>query len=119
MWHMGPKEDRIIGQREFIFPHMKGWTIDGEKVRMNGLHIKQLTWTQTQRRVLPPPAETTWQQRYPARTIPWAKVWRITCFYCTPRDQITWLKLHHRNLYVANRDPSIQDQGCKTGCGQP
>ena len=65
MWHMGPKDDRIIGPREFIFPHMKGWTIDGEKVRMNGLHIKQLTWTQTQRRVLPPPAETTWQQRYP------------------------------------------------------
>ena len=93
---------------------MKGWTIDGEKVRMDGLHIKQLTWTQTQRRVL-----TTWQQRYPARTMPWDKVWRITCFYCTPRDQIKWLKLHHRNLYVANRDPSIQDQGCKTGCGQP
>ena len=86
---------------------------------MDGLHIKQLTWTQTQRRVLPPPAKITWQQRYPAKTIPWNKVWRITSFYCTPRDQITWLKLHHRNLYVANRDPSILDQGCKTGCGQP
>ena len=39
VWHMGPRDDRLIGPREFIFPHMKGWTIDGEKVRMDGLHV--------------------------------------------------------------------------------
>ena len=116
MWHMDPRDERIIGPKEFIFPHMKGWTIDGEKVRMDGLHIKQLTRTQTQRRVLPPPAVTTWQLRYPAKTIPWGKVWRITCFYCTPRDQITWLKLYHRNLYVCSEQgPHHTGPGLQNG----
>ena len=40
-------------------------------------------------------------------TVPWGEIWRITSLYCTPRDQITWLKLVHRNLYVANRDNTL------------
>ena len=33
--------------------------------------------------------------------IPWSKVWSIKSFYATPRDQFTWLKVMHRNLFVA------------------
>ena len=44
-------------------------------------------------------------------------MWRIRSFFTTPRDQATWLKLLHRNLYVANKDPSLADSTCcANGC---
>ena len=39
-------------------------------------------------------------------------VWRIRSFFVTPRDQIVWLKLMHRNLYTADRDDN-SDGLCK------
>ena len=33
--------------------------------------------------------------------MPWSKIWSIKLFYATPRDQITWLKIMHRNLFLA------------------
>ena len=33
--------------------------------------------------------------------MPWSKIWSIKSFYATPRDQITWLKSMHRNLFLA------------------
>ena len=33
--------------------------------------------------------------------MPWSKIWSIKSFYATPRDQITWLKIMHRNLFLA------------------
>ena len=33
-------------------------------------------------------------------TLPMSKTWTITCKYCTPRDQLTWLKVQHKNLYL-------------------
>ena len=32
--------------------------------------------------------------------------------YASKRDQLTWFKLKHRNLYVVNRDANIADQRC-------
>ena len=49
--------------------------------------------------------------------VKWKKVWKIRSFFTTPRDQATWLKLLHRNLYVANRDPSLANSTCSAaGC---
>ena len=64
----------------------------------------------------PPPAEQAWRDKIGIFSV---NVWRIKSFFVTPRDQITWLKLHHRNLWVANRDPSLTDQTCHAhGCQQ-
>ena len=32
--------------------------------------------------------------------------------YVSPRDTLTWMKLKHRNLYVANRDRTIVNNAC-------
>ena len=64
----------------------------------------------------PPPAIQAWTQRL--GNVKWEKVWRLRSFFTTPRDQATWLKLIHRNLFVANRDPDAVDQTCKArDCG--
>jgi hypothetical protein len=36
-----------------------------------------------------------------ARTLRPAPVWKIKADYVSPRDQIVWLKIEHRNLWVA------------------
>ena len=63
----------------------------------------------------PPTAEKTWEEphRVPL-SIPWGKVWRIKSFYASPRDQLTWLKVHHRNLYLAgtSRDGDTSCRVC-------
>ena len=60
----------------------------------------------------PPNCEAAWEARL-FQTLPWNKIWRIKSFFTSARDALTWLKLMHRNLYVANRDPSIQNKQCK------
>ena len=45
-------------------------------------------------------------------TIPWHKVWSIKSFYATPRDQFTWLKVMHRNLFVAGNG-GAGDTACR------
>lgn len=59
----------------------------------------------------PPSAEEGWAERLPHTTIDFKKVWNLRCFYCTPRDQLTWLKVHHRNLWLS------RDEKC-LACGQ-
>ena len=65
--------------------------------------------------MLPPPSQIYWENKY--GPIDWSKVWRIKSPYCSPRDEVTWLKLQHRNLYVAKSDPNINDPTCNAqGC---
>ena len=45
--------------------------------------------------------------------IPWTSVWKIRSFYASPRDQFTWLKVMHRNLYVAGTRTDIPDTSCR------
>ena len=46
-----------------------------------------------------------------------AKVWGIRADYVTPRDQVPWLKIQHRNLWVAAsggfQDTTCRVQGCR------
>ena len=49
-----------------------------------------------------PPAPRAWAKRFHRKT-KWSQIWRITDFFTTPRDRITWMKMWHRNLYVGGR----------------
>ena len=93
---------RLRGPTATTFPAVKGWKIDAEHVELDNLTIKAITHHFTQR-IFEPPTETqrNWTTRLGGIIIPWQKVWRIKSFYATPRDQVTWLKLMHRNLYLA------------------
>ena len=62
------------------------------------------------RKFVTPACQNAWDSRL-AFPIPWAKIWRIKSFFATPRDQMVWLKLQHRNLYVAGHDPA--DNTCR------
>jgi hypothetical protein len=61
--------------------------------------ISLITRAIANERMKPPLAETTWAGRL-GRTN-FAKVWGIRADYVSPRDQVTWLKIQHRNLWVA------------------
>ena len=51
-------------------------------------------------------------------TGPWKKIWRIRGIYSTPRDEIPWLKLQHRNLWVAKHGGHDSDKCCAHGCNE-
>ena len=44
-------------------------------------------------------AEAVWTARH--GRVDFGKIWRIRADYVTPRDQVAWLKIMHRNLRVA------------------
>jgi hypothetical protein len=71
--------------------------------------ISLITRAVAKERMKPPLAETTWAGRL-GRTN-FAKVWGIQADYVSPRDQVTWLKIQHRNLWVA-ASGGFQDTKC-------
>ena len=46
------------------------------------------------------------------QNLPWVQIWGLKPLYTSPRDTYTWLKLRHRNLYVANKDVKSNNQKC-------
>ena len=104
---------RVRGAVIDTFPLIEGWTIDGEAVRLDRLSIKQRTAALALRKMIPPACESAWQTRLPSIVIPWTKVWKITSFYATRRDQFTWLRLMHRNLYTVGHRADIDDNSCR------
>ena len=109
----GREGERIIGPKGTVFPCPKGWKIDGKKVEIDKLEVKNLTQVLTSRRFLAPTqTEAAWQARL-AVQVCFEKMWKIKCFFATPRDQITWLKLQHRNLFTASRDATT-DGRCQS-----
>ena len=100
---------RIIGPKQSTFPLMEGWKIGDTQIRLDGINIKTLTSALTARRFKPPAAELGWQSRLHSKFNA-NKLWRMKSFFCTPRDTVTWLKLQHRNLYTASRDPESNGQ---------
>ena len=51
-----------------------------------------------------PAAQEGWECRFPFKKFVWEQVWKLKAMYTSPRDVNTWLKLKHRNLYVAKSD---------------
>ena len=117
-----PKEDdcRYLGQHVRTFPLPVGWKIDETPVRLDRLSIKQRTQLLSLRRMKPPAAMLKWEQKYLASELsalgmelPWNKIWTLTSFYATKRDQFTWLRLMHRNLYTVGHREDIDDNSCR------
>ena len=79
---------------------------------LDALTIKKITYFFTQRLFKPPQAtQVNWEIRL-GTSVPWARVWQIKSFFATPRDQVTWLKLMHRNLYLAPHAVLPNDSTC-------
>ena len=111
-------DERWVGPVTTAFPSNTKWTLQSEAHYLGSYTVKKLTQLRTHHKMQPPPAQQAWEARLGIR-INWQKVWRLKCHYTTPKDQVTWLKLIHRNLYVANRDPQCVNKTCNAnGCTQ-
>ena len=65
--------------------------------------IKHMTRNAGKLRDKPPNAQKAWEARL-ERGIVWKCVWKhLSSYFTTPRDELTWVKLRHRALAVANR----------------
>ena len=108
-------DKRWFGPVTTAFPANVIWEISGEEDKLGGMTIKKLTRSRAFAKSKPPPGILAWENRIGG--VKREKVFRLKSFYTTPRDQATWMKLIHRNLFVASRDPTAQDQTCKArGC---
>jgi hypothetical protein len=112
-------DTRIVGPESTAFPHNIKWKIGTRELFTHELTIKVLTQARTHAKMKPPACEEAWNSHLGV-TLPWKQIWKIKGAYSTPRDEITWLKLIHRNLFVANNDKTTQDKSCRcAGCNQP
>jgi hypothetical protein len=119
----GAKTDlRIVGPIETTFPQNTRWEIAGKPLHLHQLTIKKMTKAKTGQKVRTPACQDAWNARLrppPLKPLPWGRIWKLKSYYATPRDEVTWLKLIHRNLYVANRDKTLPNCTCSArGCQQ-
>ena len=110
----GDVEPRLLGPVHHTFPRTTGWKIDGDEVRLDELSIRVRTRLLAVRKMKALSAEAAWTifRRLPL-PMPWNKIWRIRSFYVSPRDQLAWLKVMHRNLYLAG-NAKEDDTSCRT-----
>ena len=108
---------RVRGPCEAIFPKLDGWLLDGRKVKLNSLSVNKMTAALALRKFKPPASEEAWNERR-NKTLRWKDGWKITSFYATPRDQVTWLKFQHRTLYTVGHDTTVADNTCRA-CSEP
>ena len=96
-----------------VFPRPQGWIIDGKEHSLDTLSIRRFTTIFTRRRFVSPITDPVgcclkWDHKCVHQmggfAPNWKKTWAITSWYATPRDQMAWLKLQHRTLYVAQRE---------------
>ena len=111
-WSPTDEDSRVGGAYTQTFPLPEGWMVDDEVVRLDRLSIKTRTALLAARKMKPPSAEKAWEERL-GFEIDWNKVWRIKSFYASPRDQFTWLRLMHRNLYTVGHRKDLQDVSCR------
>ena len=72
-------------------------------MKLSEMSIKYMTRNSGKLRDKPPNAEKAWSLRL-GRGMVFKNVWKhVSTFFTTPRDELTWLKLRHRALAVANR----------------
>ena len=112
-WEPKKGDLRIAGALTKRFPAAQGWLLDGKEVRLDRLSIKTRTEALSLRKMKPPAAEKAWSSRLGRTDLPWSQIWKIRSFYASPRDQFTWLRVMHRNLYVAGTRTDIPDTSCR------
>ena len=113
MWQR-KQEELVAGPENISFPSNTEWTIGDEVTTLQNMSIKFVTRARQAKKMKPPPAEKAWTEaaRFHGLTLRFDLYWKLKPKYASKRDQLTWFKLKHRNLYVANRDDTIQDQRC-------
>ena len=106
---------RLIGPRNYSFPKDQDWILHNTPLSLGAMTIKQMTRRTGGLRDAPPNCQKAWNKRLGVK-IPWKKVWRsVSTFFTTHRDELTWLKLTHRALAVANRfEPGVSCLACNT-----
>ena len=126
--HDQKEEDwRLCGALNTSFPASARWITtdktlnctgrDSQGRKVNSISLYQLTvHTMTQmkqmKKIKPPDSTAAaWQAKEPRMKIPIKKTWKIECKYCTPKDQLTWLKVQHKNLYLQREEHCL-------ACGQ-
>ena len=77
--------------------------------------ISSLTTAATKLKFKPPASQEAWKER--GIEVSWHKTWRMKPKYVAPRDLTVWLKIQHRNLWVA-KSGGMGDTKCLArGCG--
>ena len=107
-WVHSKADKRVFGLQDTAFPINVKWETGGREVTLPSLGIKALTALFSASRFKPPPAEKAWDDKL-QMSLPWKKIWKVRSYYTTPRDEVTWLKVRHRNLYL------LRDEQC-LGC---
>ena len=110
-------DHRVMGPYDRSFPYGIEWQVGNKKYKVDEMSIKLLTRAVTYAKMKPPASQAAWEDATRlASAQPWNKIWKIKSFFTTPRDEVTWLKLMHRNLWVANRDPAYDSKCRAPGC---
>ena len=111
-WWASPKgPKRVRGPRKSMLFDVRDWKLGNNPISLDTLSISEMTRALTHRKFIPPIAEKTWKSRLQIQ-IPWPKIWKIRSPFVAPRDQIPFLKVQHRNLYVAARNPDPNARNC-------
>ena len=76
--------------------------------------IRSLTKAQAKKKFKPPTAGEAWKQR--GVDVDFSKTWGIKSKYVAPRDQIVWLKVQHRTLWVAKNGGMEGTKCLAQGC---
>ena len=106
---------RLIGPKNYSFPKDHEWLLNGTPLTLGAMTIKQMTRKTGGLREAPPNCQKAWNIRLKVK-IPWKPIWRsVSTYFTTHRDELTWIKLTHRALAVANRfDPGEKCLCCQS-----
>lgn len=91
------------------FPWTSKWSLYGKMIQLQKLNIHKLSKATDYNNAYMPSCEHNWNRALQTH-IDWKRIWSIKMSLCTPKDEITWLKLKHRNLKVAKTD--IENNRC-------
>jgi len=111
----GAEDFRWAGPHTTAFPCDVVWRLGTEEMRFAEMTVKKMTQLRNFARMKPSPAPKAWKRRLGTSV---GGMFRVKCFYTTPRDEVTWMKVWHRNLWVANRDPTLRDAQCNAQYGR-
>jgi hypothetical protein len=87
-----------------------------QPARLGALTIKTMTKAKAQAK-FKPPNTAVWRSKIGAS--PWHRTYTIRAKYVTPRDKITWMKIWHRNLWIAHVGGMGSTQCATPGCHHP
>ena len=105
VWSSTKGPPLIRGPKSAVICQTKGWKLNGNEVNLDALSISHMTSALQLRNFKPPPAELAWTKKLcpPGGSIslPFPKLWKMHSPFLTPRDQVTFFRVRHRNLFVA------------------